>query len=75
MTKEEDFDDKPDDELIEFHLSSAEDRTWVQLKITAETPISQAQYEIMLLDFVTSLRLGKSCNNHEWLLDDEMEPQ
>ncbi len=71
----DDFDpyEKEDDDFIEYHIKATPDQCSITLTIVAETPISQGQYEAMLLGFVDDLRKGKASGGSEWVLDDSTD--
>jgi len=70
MKYDEDDYNKYDDDVIEYHLKSTPDSCSITLTVVAQTPISQHQYEMILLSFVDDIRKGKSSENSEWLLDE-----
>jgi hypothetical protein len=72
MIDEDDY-NKYDDDVIEYHIKSTPDQCSITLTVVAATPISQAQYEMILLSFVDDIRKGKSGDNAEWLLDEDIK--
>lgn len=61
---------REDDEIIEYHFGHTPDGCSITLTIKAEYPISQAEYENMLLCLVNDMKKGRASGNAEWILDD-----
>lgn len=65
--------EKEDDDIVEYYIKTAPDGCSITLTIVCGTPISQGQYEAMLLSFVEDLRAGSSSGHSEWLLDESAD--